>query len=151
MLRVPWWLSARKDDYDYVCDRGMRHYTDRVSRMRARGREYKMARHHDDNRSRRASIITWHFSYRDNPSTSANNSHACVRLLYEIRVNWGSATLFSFESKSTGYTVQSHVRPHADETVPSLATTDNLSPGRATPSMGIGTAACASQTTRDFF
>lgn len=35
-------LSARKDDCDYVCDRGMRHYTDRVLRMRVlRGREYK--------------------------------------------------------------------------------------------------------------
>lgn len=44
LLRATWWLSARKDDYDYVCDRGLRHYTDRVLRTRElRGREYKMA------------------------------------------------------------------------------------------------------------
>lgn len=40
LLRV----SARKDDCDYVCDRGLSRYTDRVLRLKVLcGREYKMA------------------------------------------------------------------------------------------------------------
>lgn len=43
LLRAPWWLSARKDDDDYVCDRELSRCTDRVLRLNVLcGREYKM-------------------------------------------------------------------------------------------------------------
>lgn len=155
LLRATWWLSARKDDYDYVCDRRLRYYTDRVLRTRElHGREYKMA------------DITTRMTGDGHQSSPARSSRAHQNtlrripttvtpakcLLYYICVNSNTTTLLSIEQKFTRYTVQNHVRPHADETVPSLATTDNLSPGRATrrPSMETGIVACV-RATRDCF